>query len=102
VWKRTLPPKVATYPMSICYRHLEKYHGISAHIASNRLHKSKEDNGLRLILILLIRSELEMVYRSTIGTYLERLNSVARQREKEMVASSSQEKISSIYSDYAL
>jgi hypothetical protein len=28
------------------YKHLEKYHGIPMHVASNRLHRIKEQNGL--------------------------------------------------------
>ena len=39
-----LPTRVSTYPIDHVYRHLEKYHGIAAHVASNRLHKIKEVN----------------------------------------------------------
>jgi hypothetical protein len=41
-----LPPYVSTYPIDHVYRHLEKYHGIATHVASNRLHRIKEENGL--------------------------------------------------------
>ena len=41
-----LPQHVATFPIDHVYRHLEKYHGIAAHVSSNRLHKIKELHGL--------------------------------------------------------
>ena len=41
-----LPPRVRTFPIDHLYRHLEKYHGILAHVASTRLHQIKEDNRL--------------------------------------------------------
>jgi hypothetical protein len=44
--EETLPPHVATHPVEYVYRHLEKYHGIATHVASNRLHAIKEENGL--------------------------------------------------------
>jgi hypothetical protein len=44
--EETLPLHVATHPIEYVYKHLEKYHGIPAHVASNRLHRIKEQNGL--------------------------------------------------------
>jgi hypothetical protein len=41
-----LPRHVSTYPIGHVYKHLEKYHGIATHVASDRLHKIKEENGL--------------------------------------------------------
>jgi hypothetical protein len=41
-----LPPHVATFPIENVYKHLEKYHGIATHVASNRLHRVKELNRL--------------------------------------------------------
>ena len=40
------PLHVPTYPIDHVYKHLEKYHGISSHVASTRLHRIKEDNGM--------------------------------------------------------
>ena len=42
----SLPFHVATYPIDHVYKHLEKYHGITTHASSDRLHKIKEENGL--------------------------------------------------------
>jgi hypothetical protein len=41
-----LPPYVATHPIEYVYKHLEKHHGIATHVASNRLHRIKDQNGL--------------------------------------------------------
>jgi hypothetical protein len=44
--QEVLPPHVATHSIDFVYRHLEKYHGIPSHLASDRLHRLKAENGL--------------------------------------------------------
>ena len=44
--EESLPFHVAAYPIEFVYRHLEKFHGIAEHVASNRLHRIKDRHGL--------------------------------------------------------
>jgi hypothetical protein len=41
-----LPLDVSTFAIEYVYKHLRKYHGISRHVARERLHQIKEKNGL--------------------------------------------------------
>ena len=50
-----LSPHVSTYPIDHVYKHLEKYHGIAMYVASNRLHRLKEENDLKEMLRLRAR-----------------------------------------------
>ena len=70
----TLPPHVATYPIDYVYKHLEKYHGIASHVASNRLHRIKEENGLPADFELLFH-KTGNVYRADDRTYVGSLTS---------------------------
>jgi hypothetical protein len=40
-----LPDHVATYPIDYIYDHLQRNHGIEPPVASNRLHRIKDQNG---------------------------------------------------------
>jgi hypothetical protein len=56
------------------YKHLEKYHGIASHVASNRLHRIKEENGLPADFELLFH-KTGNVYRADDRTYVGSLTS---------------------------
>ncbi len=72
--EETLPLYVATYPIDHVYTHLEKYHGIATHVASNRLHRIKEAMGLPADFDLLF-DITGNVYRFDDRTYLGSLTS---------------------------
>jgi hypothetical protein len=72
--EETLPLHVATHPIEYVYRHLEKYHGVATHIASNRLHRIKEDNGLPANFNLLFH-KTGNIYRAGDRTYVGSLTS---------------------------
>lgn len=74
-----LPPYVATYPISHVYKHLEKYHGIVTHVASNRLHRIKEENGLPPDFDLLF-DITGNIYRSDDRSYLGSLTAGGKAR----------------------
>lgn len=65
----TLPLQVASYPLDYVFKHLEKYHGIAAHVASKRLHSIKEENGLPPDFDLLFH-KTGNVYRADDRTFL--------------------------------
>jgi hypothetical protein len=69
-----LPPHVATYPIDHVYKHLEKYHGIATHVASNRLHRIKVENHLPANFDLLF-DRTGNVYRSDDRTRIGSLTS---------------------------
>jgi len=67
--EETLPLHVATYPVEYVYRHLAKYHGIATHLASERLHRLKQENGLPANFALLFH-KTGNIYRADDRTYL--------------------------------
>ena len=72
--EETLPEHVATYPIEQVYKHLEKYHGISQHVASTRFHRIKAENSLPADFDLLI-DRTGNVYRSDDRTLIGSLTS---------------------------
>jgi hypothetical protein len=75
-----LSKRVATYPIDNVYKHLEKYHGISKHLASDRLHRIKTDNGLPPDFDLLI-DRTGNAYRSDDRTYVGSLTSGGKKED---------------------
>ena len=69
-----LPLYVGTHPIEFVYKHLEKYHGIAPHVASNRLHRMKDENGLPANFNLLFH-KTGNIYRADDRTYLGSLTS---------------------------
>ena len=77
--EETLPRHVATYPIDNVYGHLEKYHGIAAHLASERLHTIKADNALPADFDLLF-DRTGNVYRSDDRTFIGSLTFGGKRR----------------------
>lgn len=69
-----LPAHVAAYPIEYVYTHLKKHHGIAPHVASSRLHRIKEQNGLPANFELLFH-KTGNVYRADDRTYIGSLTS---------------------------
>jgi hypothetical protein len=77
--EETLPPYVATYPIDHVYKHLEKFHGIATYVASNRLHRIKEENRLPADFKLYF-DITGNVFRADDRTYLGSLTSGGKSR----------------------
>jgi hypothetical protein len=67
--EESLPLHVATHQIEYVYKHLEKYHGIAAHVPINRLHRIKGDNGLPANFNLLFH-KTGNIYRADDRTYV--------------------------------
>jgi hypothetical protein len=77
-----LPQHVATLPIDRIYKHLEKYHGIPTHVASNRLHKIKDENNLPAEFDLLF-DRTGNVYRADDRTHIGSLTSGGKTEGEE-------------------